>query len=41
MAPAFGAIALVLVVGIGVNQLVFAPVERHVLRSQGLATKSP
>ena len=36
MALAFGTIALVLVVGIGVNQLVFAPVERRVLRSHGL-----
>jgi NitT/TauT family transport system permease protein len=38
MALAFGAIALVLVVGIGVNQLVFAPVERRVLRSHGLVS---
>jgi NitT/TauT family transport system permease protein len=41
MALAFGTIALVLVVGIGVNQLVFAPVERHVLRAHGLALKRP
>ncbi|HTI25401.1 MAG TPA: ABC transporter permease subunit [Kutzneria sp.] len=41
MASAFGAIALVLVVGMSVNQLVFAPVERHVLRAHGLAPKRP
>ncbi len=38
MALAFGAIALVLVVGIGVNQLVFSPLERRVLRAHGLST---
>lgn len=36
MALAFGTIVLVLLVGIGVNQLVFAPVERRVLRARGL-----
>jgi NitT/TauT family transport system permease protein len=41
MALAFGAIALVLVVGMGVNQLVFAPVERHVLRAHRLAPSRP
>jgi len=38
MALAFGAIALVLVVGIGANQLVFSPLERRVLRAHGLST---
>jgi len=38
MALAFGAIALVLVVGIGVNQLVFSPLERRVLLAHGLST---
>jgi NitT/TauT family transport system permease protein len=34
---AFAAIVLILVVGVAVNQLIFAPLERRVLRSRGLA----
>jgi len=36
MAGAFAAIVLILAVGVLVNQAVFAPLERHVLRSRGL-----
>jgi NitT/TauT family transport system permease protein len=34
---AFAAIVLILAVGVAVNQLVFAPLERRVLRTRGLA----
>ena len=37
MAGAFAAIILILAVGVGVNQLLFVPIERRVLRSRGLA----
>lgn len=37
MAGAFAAIGLLLAVGIAVNQLLFVPMERRVLRSRGLA----
>jgi NitT/TauT family transport system permease protein len=37
MAGAFAAIALILAVGVAVNQLLFVPLERRVLRSRGLA----
>ena len=37
MAGAFAAITLILLVGVAVNQLVFVPLERRVLRSRGLA----
>ena len=37
MAGAFAAIALILAVGVSVNQLIFAPLERRVLRARGLA----
>jgi NitT/TauT family transport system permease protein len=36
----FAAIFLILAVGIGIELLVFRPVERRVLRARGLATKS-
>ena len=36
MAGAFAAIVLILAVGVAVNQLVFVPLERRVLRSRGL-----
>lgn len=36
-AGAFAAIVLILIVGVGVNQVVFAPLERRVLRARGLA----
>ena len=36
-AGAFAVIVLILLVGVGVNQLVFAPLERRVLRTRGLA----
>lgn len=34
---AFGSIIIILIIGIGVNQLFFAPLERRLLRSRGLA----
>ena len=37
MAGAFAAIALILAVGVAVNQLLFVPLERRVLRTRGLA----
>jgi NitT/TauT family transport system permease protein len=37
MSGAFAAIILILAVGVAVNQFVFAPLERRVLRSRGLA----
>ena len=37
MAGAFAAIVLILTVGVGVNQLLFVPLERRVLRTRGLA----
>jgi NitT/TauT family transport system permease protein len=37
MAGAFAAIVLILAVGVAVNQLLFVPLERRVLRSRGLA----
>jgi NitT/TauT family transport system permease protein len=37
MAGAFAAIVLILAVGVAVNQLLFAPLERRVLKARGLA----
>jgi sulfonate transport system permease protein len=37
MALAFGTIIIILIIGIGINMLVFAPLERRVLRSRGLS----
>ncbi|GAA2001849.1 ABC transporter permease [Catenulispora subtropica] len=37
MAGAFAAIVLILAVGVAVNQLLFVPLERRVLRARGLA----
>jgi NitT/TauT family transport system permease protein len=37
MAMAFGTLILILIIGIGINALFFAPIERHLLRSRGLA----
>ena len=37
MAGAFAAIVLILTVGVGVNQLLFVPLERRVLKARGLA----
>ncbi|NUR27302.1 MAG: ABC transporter permease [Catenulispora sp.] len=37
MAGAFAAIVLILTVGVAVNQLLFVPLERRVLRARGLA----
>jgi len=37
MSGAFAAIVLILAVGVAVNQLVFAPLERRVLKARGLA----
>ncbi|MGP4002148.1 ABC transporter permease [Streptomyces sp. 8N706] len=40
MSWVLSAILLILIVGIGIELLVFAPIERRVLRSRGLLTKS-
>ena len=37
MAMAFGTLIIILVIGIGINAVFFAPIERHLLRSRGLA----
>jgi NitT/TauT family transport system permease protein len=37
MPLAFASILIILVIGIGINQVFFAPLERHLLRSRGLA----
>ncbi|WP_034265213.1 ABC transporter permease [Actinospica robiniae] len=37
MAMAFGALIVILIIGIGINAIFFAPVERRLLRSRGLA----
>ena len=36
MALAFGSIIIILIIGIGINQLFFAPLERRLLRTRGL-----
>lgn len=36
MSLAFGTVIIILIIGIGINQLVFAPLERRVLRTRGL-----
>jgi NitT/TauT family transport system permease protein len=38
MAMAFGALIVILIIGIGINAVFFAPIERRLLRSRGLAT---
>ncbi|MFI6766219.1 ABC transporter permease [Streptomyces sp. NPDC050355] len=40
MSWVLGAILLILIVGIGIELLIFAPIERRVLRSRGLLVKS-
>ncbi|HET9167816.1 MAG TPA: ABC transporter permease [Actinospica sp.] len=37
MAMAFGVLIIILVIGIGINAVFFAPIERRLLRSRGLA----
>jgi NitT/TauT family transport system permease protein len=37
MSLAFGTIIVILLIGIGINMIFFAPLERHLLRSRGLA----
>jgi len=37
MAMAFGALIVILIIGIGINAVFFAPIERRLLRSRGLA----
>ena len=37
MAMAFGTLIIILIIGIGINAVFFAPLERHLLRSRGLA----
>jgi len=37
MAMAFGALIIILIIGIGINAVFFAPIERRLLRSRGLA----
>lgn len=37
MAMAFGTLIIILIIGIGINAVFFAPIERHLLRSRGLA----
>jgi NitT/TauT family transport system permease protein len=37
MAMAFGVLIIILIIGIGINAIFFAPVERRLLRSRGLA----
>ena len=37
MALAFGTVILILIIGIGINLLVFSPLERRILRSRGLS----
>jgi NitT/TauT family transport system permease protein len=37
MALAFGTIIIILLIGIGINLLIFAPLERRVLRTRGLS----
>ena len=37
MAMAFGALIMILIIGIGINAVFFAPLERRLLRSRGLA----
>jgi len=37
MAVAFGTLIIILIIGIGINAVFFAPIERHLLRSRGLA----
>jgi NitT/TauT family transport system permease protein len=38
MAMAFGTLIIILVIGIGINAAFFAPIERRLLRSRGLAS---
>lgn len=40
MPTVLAAILLILIVGIGIELLVFAPIERAVLRSRGLLVRS-
>lgn len=40
MAWVLAAITLILIVGIGIELLVFAPLERRILRSRGLLVRS-
>lgn len=40
MSMVFFAILLILIVGIAIDQLIFSPLERRVLRSRGLVTRS-
>ena len=40
MSWVLSAILLILIVGIGIELLIFAPIERRVLRSRGLLVKS-
>jgi NitT/TauT family transport system permease protein len=40
MAWVLAAITLILIVGIGIELLVFAPLERRILRSRGLLARS-
>ncbi|MEV0173708.1 ABC transporter permease, partial [Streptomyces sp. NPDC050803] len=40
MSQVFLAILLILLVGIAIDLLLFSPLERRVLRSRGLLTKS-
>jgi NitT/TauT family transport system permease protein len=37
MAMAFGVLIIILLIGIGINAIFFAPIERRLLRSRGLA----
>ena len=37
MAMAFGVLIIILIIGIGINAVFFAPIERRLLRSRGLA----
>jgi NitT/TauT family transport system permease protein len=37
MAMAFGTLIIILIIGIGINAVFFAPIERRLLRSRGLA----
>jgi NitT/TauT family transport system permease protein len=37
MAMAFGALIVILIIGIGINAVFFAPIERRLLRNRGLA----
>jgi len=39
MAMAFGALIIILIIGIGINAVFFAPIERRLLRSRGLARR--